>query len=145
MSPLPERVVLDTNVVLDAWWFDDPATRALRQAIEAGRLRWLLTAAMVAEACDVLGRSAFAHDAHRCGRVLSSMDLFAEQVDLAVGASALRCRDPDDQIFLDLAVALRPCWLISRDGALLTLASRAGGWSCRIVTPATWAAQQGTA
>lgn len=142
VPPAPGRVVLDTNVVLDAWWFDDPATRKLRSAIEAGRQQWLLTTAMVAEARDVLQRPPFAHHADRCERVLLSIDRFAEHRDAPASAASLRCHDPDDQIFLDLALALRPCWLLSRDAALLTLAGRADAWSCRIATPAVWAEQR---
>ena len=114
MAPLPERAVLDTNVVLDAWWFDDPATRTLRGAIEAGRLRWLLTAAMVVEARDVLERPPFASHSGRCERVLFGMIHLAEHQGEPGGTPSLRCRDPDDQIFLDLAVSVRPCWLLSK-------------------------------
>lgn len=136
--PSPERVVLDTNAVLDAWWFDDAATRALRNAIETGRLWWLLTDAMAGEVSEVLARSPFCADIHRCKHTLSSIDMLGRRVCAPGAIAGLSCADPDDQIFVDLAVAARPCWLVSRDRAVLSLANRALAWSCRIVTPARW-------
>ena len=40
------KFVLDTNIVLDLWVFDDPQAVPLREALSAGALRWLATAAM---------------------------------------------------------------------------------------------------
>ena len=39
-------VVLDTNIVLDLFIFADPATPALRAALEAKSLRWIATQVM---------------------------------------------------------------------------------------------------
>ncbi|MDD4945107.1 MAG: PIN domain-containing protein, partial [Rhodoferax sp.] len=44
-TPLP-KVVLDTNIVLDAFVFDDPAARPLKQALAAHQLQWVATKAM---------------------------------------------------------------------------------------------------
>jgi len=38
--------VLDTNIVLDLWVFDEPRAEALRLSVEAGHTHWLATAAM---------------------------------------------------------------------------------------------------
>jgi hypothetical protein len=38
--------VLDTNIVLDLWVFDDPRTQGLRTALYQRRLHWIATAAM---------------------------------------------------------------------------------------------------
>jgi len=37
----------------------------------------------------------------------------------------LRCKDPDDQVFIDLALHVGAKWLFSKDAALLKLAGRA--------------------
>jgi predicted nucleic acid-binding protein len=52
-----------------------------------------------------------------------------------------RCRDADDQKFLDLAFALGARWLFSRDRALLELAKSASTLGLEILTPAMWSAR----
>ncbi|OYZ34873.1 MAG: PIN domain-containing protein, partial [Polynucleobacter sp. 16-46-70] len=47
------------------------------------------------------------------------------QDDSSLPQAPWTCADADDQIFLDLAFQLKPAILISKDNALLTLASRA--------------------
>ena len=37
MKPLHPRAVIDTNVLLDFWVFDDAAARPLRAAVESGQ------------------------------------------------------------------------------------------------------------
>jgi hypothetical protein len=55
----------------------------------------------------------------------------------------LPCTDPADQKFIDLAVAERAQWLLSRDKALLRLARLAGKrFALRIGTPETWLSAQ---
>ena len=50
-----------------------------------------------------------------------------------------RCRDPDDQKFLDLATRVRARWLLSRDDHLLVLAKRARRDGLfAILTPSEW-------
>jgi hypothetical protein len=39
----PVRRVLDTNIVLDLWVFDEPKAEALRVSVETGRTHWLAT------------------------------------------------------------------------------------------------------
>jgi len=51
-----------------------------------------------------------------------------------------RCRDPDDQKFLELAQACGAQWLLSRDRELLKLARRTRrGHGFDILTPQAWA------
>ena len=51
---------------------------------------------------------------------------------------ALVCRDPADQMFIDLALGCPPCWLVSRDKALLALRRRATARGVVIAPPALW-------
>jgi len=53
----------------------------------------------------------------------------------------LICRDPDDQMFIDLAVEAKARWLISRDRAVLALAKRARAFGVEILTPEAWTRQ----
>ena len=136
-EPRSHRYVLDTNVVLDLFVFQDPRCQPLADKLERGMCRWYATACMRAEFDDVLGRPAFA-------RWHAQRDSFALQwarwaviVDPAAPPEpALRCGDSDDQMFLDLAVALQPCGLLTRDHELLRLAGAAAALGVQIATPA---------
>ena len=49
-----QAVVIDTNIVLDLWVYQDPATPALLTALQQGQLRWLATPPMREELLRVL-------------------------------------------------------------------------------------------
>jgi predicted nucleic acid-binding protein len=51
---------------------------------------------------------------------------------------ALHCTDPDDQVFIDLALVAGARWLVTQDRALLRLARRAALRGVVIVPPARW-------
>lgn len=119
-------LVLDTNIVLDLFLFHDPATHALQRAMEQGQLQWVATAPMREELARVLGYSAIV-------KCLSQHTVLAEQVLAAFDAQALivavapkasvTCQDPDDQMFIDLAVTHRAT-LLSKDKAVLCMKKR---------------------
>lgn len=117
-------LVLDTNVVLDAFLFEDRRTAALRGLLREGRVHWIATTAMRDELERVLAYPRIVAQLEKRGRaapeVLSAFDAGARMVD-AAAPCGIRCADADDQPFLDLAVA-RGCGLLSRDKALLSLA-----------------------
>ena len=50
-----QTLVIDTNIVLDMWVFDDPRSRPLNEALQSGGLRWLASAEMREELLRVLG------------------------------------------------------------------------------------------
>jgi putative PIN family toxin of toxin-antitoxin system len=122
MTPL----VLDTNIVLDVFVFDDEAAQPLRDQLVAGRLRWLATAAMRDELERVLAypqivpRLAFRGLA--AADVLAAFDRHVTPVECAPKAP-VTCKDPDDQKFIDLAVHERAL-LLSKDGAVLSMSKR---------------------
>ena len=133
-------VVLDTNVVLDWLVFRNPGSAPLIQAIEDGRLRWLVTDAMRDELAHVLGRGALDAWTPDHIKLWKSWRRLSETVicpDLAGDALRLRCSDPDDQKFIDLALA-QAQWLISRDRAVLRLARRAQRLGVRVAVPEHW-------
>lgn len=136
-GPLP--VVLDTNVVLDWLVFDDAAVRPLAAALEAGQLRWLRSDAMAGELARVLDYPAVQQRLTDRDAVLARAQALAVHVPAAAPAPlTLRCADPDDQCFIDLALAHAGCWLISRDKALLALRPRALARGVRVATPRHW-------
>lgn len=131
------RAVLDTQVVLDWLVFRDVGTRAMAQAVENGSLRWLASQAMLDEIEHVLDRGVGA--ARRPDR--DAIRSTCRRLVLAVGAAAnatLRCTDPDDQMFVDLALEREARWLFTRDKALLRLARRARDRGVIVVRPAQW-------
>lgn len=119
-------VVLDTNIVLDAFVFDDPQARTLKSALAAGQLEWVATKAMRDELARVLcypkivPRMAF-YQVTAC-HVLAQFDGQATLVDTAPKAS-VTCRDADDQKFIDLAVS-HQALLLSKDQAVLCMRKR---------------------
>ncbi|MCA3239430.1 MAG: putative toxin-antitoxin system toxin component, PIN family [Curvibacter sp.] len=119
-------IVLDTNVVLDLLLFDDPATPALQQALDDGALRWIATPVMREELARVLLYphlvTRLDHDHLTAADVLAAFDRQAQVLDVAPRAPMV-CRDPDDQKFIDLAVAHRAA-LLSKDHAVLKLKKR---------------------
>ncbi|MDI1272948.1 putative toxin-antitoxin system toxin component, PIN family [Polaromonas sp.] len=119
-------VVLDTNIVLDLFVFDDPAARALKSAVITGQLHWLATAAMRVELARVLDYPQVAKRMTRDGlvgaQVLLAFDTRARIVAAAPKAP-VTCSDTDDQIFIDLAVA-HQAWLLSKDRAVLCMKKR---------------------
>ena len=120
------QLVIDTNVVLDLLVFGDPGARPLHEGLEAGTLHWVATAAMREELARVLAypklapRVAF----HRGGAdsVLADFDRHARLVEAPLRAE-VTCGDPDDQKFIDLAVA-HGCLLLSKDDEVLRMRKR---------------------
>jgi predicted nucleic acid-binding protein len=143
-SRVPE-VVLDTNVALALWLFCDPTLAALRLALEAGRLRWVVSPALLNELSHEIRPS-------RCERYGCTVEAVRARMRCVVqtrvpDASAshsltrgLRCTDPKDQMFIDLAAARRVPWLLSRDRAVLKLRRKALALGLRICTPEAWVA-----
>ena len=120
-----DKVVLDTNVVLDLWLFDDPRFAGLAQALSHS-LRWVATAEMREELSRVLR---YEHVMRLCEqRGVQAEELLRRFDELAllcpVAAKApYTCKDPDDQKFIDLAVAQKAT-LYSKDKYVLALRNR---------------------
>jgi putative PIN family toxin of toxin-antitoxin system len=120
------NIVLDTNIVLDLFIFADPATPALRAALEAKALHWIATQAMRDELERVL---AYSHIVPRMAyykitaqEVLAQFDAQVRLADVAPKARYV-CKDADDQKFIDLAVAHQAV-LLSKDHHVLRLGKR---------------------
>jgi predicted nucleic acid-binding protein len=122
----PVAVVIDTNIVLDLLLFADPSTAALQAALAAGQCTWLATGAMRDELVRVLTYPALAAPMAARGldadAVLSGFDRMST-LQAAAPSCPIRCSDPDDQGFIDLAVAHRAV-LLSKDKAVLRLRRR---------------------
>jgi putative PIN family toxin of toxin-antitoxin system len=128
-------VVLDTNATLDWLVFRDKAATVLGTAIEDRQLIWLATPAMRQEFDEVLSRAALAPWRSQERDAAAAWQKLARMSEGEPLPGPLRCRDPDDQVFIDMALQWRSAWLITRDRALLALALRAHAWGLNIATP----------
>ena len=119
-------IVLDTNIVLDTFVFNDPAAEPIRQALANNKLDWLATQAMRDELARVL---AYPKIAARLAfykltveDVLAKFDNHAHLVEVAPKAS-VTCSDADDQKFIDLAVQ-HCALLLSKDRDVISMKKR---------------------
>lgn len=122
----PPCVVIDTQSVLDWCFFEHPVCRTWLSARQTGAWRWIATPAMRAELACVLERGIAGHWPHTPAEVLAFFDRWVELRPAPVPPLAPwpRCRDRDDQKFIDLALLAGARWLVSRDKAVLKLARR---------------------
>ncbi|MFN5403585.1 MAG: putative toxin-antitoxin system toxin component, PIN family [Burkholderiales bacterium] len=125
-KPSAQAWVIDTNIVLDLWLFEDPATIPLRAALQSGAISHLATASMRDELERVL---TYPHLVKRMAKSsIQAQDIlnrFDEYLLAAAPATkaACTCKDPDDQKFIDLAVA-HAVPLLSKDNAILCMKKR---------------------
>ena len=145
MNTAAPRIVLDTNACLDLWVFGDPRAAVLLAALRDGAVQAVTNAACRDEWLHVLHYprlrlTAPARDAHA-----GAYDAMVQCLDDGVAASPAgvtlpRCADPDDQKFLQLALASGARWLVSRDGDVLALGHRTRRDGLfAILSPQAWA------
>jgi len=120
------RAVLDTQVWLDWLVFDDPSAAPIREAQAAGRVEIVIDAACEAELVRVLAYDLgkYSLDADAQLQCIARCRSVARRVPAGSSAALPRCRDPDDQKFLELAASAGAQCLISKDQAVLELAPR---------------------
>jgi predicted nucleic acid-binding protein len=139
-------IILDTNVVLDWLVFEHASGLAIGRAVTEGEVRWIASPPMQEELVDVLGRllvqPTLVRWSERHGPAVSTMETWIHPVQapgpLPYG-ERLRCTDPDDQCFIDLAISRRTPSLLTRDHALRRLARRARPLGVAVLTPEAWA------
>ncbi len=127
-------VVLDTNIVLDIYLFQDPRTAPLREQLQSKQLVWIATQHMRNELERVI---AYTHIAAKLAfyqktaeDILQAFDQSAQLTQAPAAKAPYTCKDADDQVFIDLACHLastRPkqtVHLISKDKAVLSMRKR---------------------
>lgn len=135
------QVVIDTQSVLDCWYFGDPRYACWSVALTQGGWRWAATEAMRQELGWVLEKGFGPRWPGDAAATLAAFDRLAQLRPAPVLplAGRLRCSDPDDQKFIDLAVSIGGCHLVTRDRALLKLGRKAlAGHGVQVCTPASW-------
>ncbi|HEX7816891.1 putative toxin-antitoxin system toxin component, PIN family [Dyella sp.] len=141
--PFIPRLVLDTNVCLDAFVFEDPSAMTLSRLIACGGVHAFTDAACREEWLRVLTYPQFALGLDRQREMVAKFDAhlrYVPETDRMRSAVTLPiCKDTDDQKFMELALAVGAQWLISKDNELLKLGRRTlreAGFA--IVTLADW-------
>ena len=126
VPPLLPALVLDTNIVLDVFVFNDAAAQPVREALAAGHWDWIATPPMRVELERVLGypqivpRLVFYQLS--AADVLAQFDAHARLLPVPAKAP-VTCSDADDQMFIDLTVAQRST-LLSKDKAVMSMQKR---------------------
>ncbi len=151
MSDAAERVggmatptcVIDTNVALDLWLFEQPSVAGLTAALAKGSIQALATVAMRAELLHVLQRGSLAGhwlERRSASDVLTAWDghVAIAATDRPVPGPRPLCTDPDDQIFIDLALATHATWLFTRDRAVLKLGRQLRPFGLTVGAPEDW-------
>jgi putative PIN family toxin of toxin-antitoxin system len=129
-------VVVDTNVWLDLFLFEDAAAAALAAALAGGHVRAVRNQAIDTELRDILARPLLvARCAPEALRERLEKWLLATTCLEAVEAAPWQCRDPQDQKFLDLAYIAKASYLFTKDRALLDVDRKSRHAGLRILEP----------
>lgn len=121
-----KTVVLDTNILLDIFVFNDHRASELKQALLNQEIYAPASQKTIAELADVIGRPIFNLNNTQQDQILKQWHSLASLLsDDTLASAPWSCEDEDDQIFLDLAYKLKPAVLISKDNALLKLSKKA--------------------
>jgi putative PIN family toxin of toxin-antitoxin system len=147
---MPLRLVLDTNIWLDWLVFDDPAVAPVKAAVAAGRAEIVMDEAGEAELARVLaypfGSKTLAPEAQAVCLAECRRTSLRDEGKGKGNRLLPVCSDPDDQKFLELALACGAAFLVTRDRDLLELARhRDRPLPYRIVTPQQLRAMMGDA
>ena len=119
------RVVLDTNVLLSALVFTGGVMARFRSLWVTERIQPYASKETIQELIRVLANNKFKLDVADQEGLLADYLPFAQVADAPVNvvkASLPICRDPKDQMFLDLAVTAKVNYLVTGDQDLLVLA-----------------------
>lgn len=137
---LPRRLVLDTNVCLDLFVFNDPRRAELLSAMESGAVEAITRADCRDEYLVVLHYPHLPLDDDTRPACAARFDALIKVVAPPVSGTRLPvCSDRDDQKFLELARDAGAHTLITKDKALLKLARKlAKAGMFQIVQPDSW-------
>jgi putative PIN family toxin of toxin-antitoxin system len=118
------KVVLDTNILLDLFYFKDQSVEGLLNGLVAHKITAYTCADIWAELEEVLARKPFNQTWEQIKAIRDLNSSLFEWLTPVVKRSGIKCSDPDDQIFIELAVTVAPCYLITKDKDLLRLSKR---------------------
>ena len=115
------RVVCDTNTVVSALLFEHGRLSWLREHWRGDGVAVLVSRPTVEELIRVLAYPKFTLDKSAIDALLADYLPFTEPVVVSPLARAPKCRDKNDQMFVDLAIRGQADVLITGDRALLAM------------------------
>jgi putative PIN family toxin of toxin-antitoxin system len=126
LTDIKPRLVLDTNVILDLLVFKDPTAELIRHLLDAKLVDAVRSEASMLELIDVIQRPTFKLSREEQDIILQAWESVTRLLENeAMEPAPFTCRDPDDQIFLDMAYSIRPALLLSKDLLVLELGASA--------------------
>jgi uncharacterized protein len=140
----PPLIVIDTQSLFDWMVFRNPACARWDAALGGSSWEWIFTSEMRAEFDFVAAKGFGPRWPVDVEAIAATWSRHGHRVDAPAppgAADRLHCTDPDDQKFIDLAVAAGAHSLVTRDKALLRLARKAlERHGLRVCRPEAWAA-----
>ncbi|WP_085314618.1 putative toxin-antitoxin system toxin component, PIN family [Derxia lacustris] len=134
----PPRIVLDTNIWLDLYVFADPRSAPIAAALAAGTVRVPISPGCFDELCAVVDYRKWDGLIADRPAVVARVAAATERMEVRSDPALPRCTDPDDQKFVELALASGARWLVTKDKALLRLAKRLRPRGCEVLRPEQW-------
>jgi uncharacterized protein len=138
---LKPNIVLDTNVVLNAFFFQEEYSNRIIPSLFK-TYQWVSTPWMQQEAVRVANSYALKKYAsiEKTTALSNSFKQHAVLIDDYVLSNhitngLIRCRDTDDQIFLNLALHTKATLILTLDRDLLKLKKRAQTFGLSIIEP----------
>ncbi|MDA3914092.1 putative toxin-antitoxin system toxin component, PIN family [Oleiagrimonas sp.] len=142
-----ERMVLDTNVVLDLLIFRDAGCEILMAQLQQGACRAITRSDCRDEFIRVLQYPQLALAVNRRVQALEAFDALHDVVPPmhdapGAGPGLPQCSDPDDQKFLEVASAAGVDTLLSKDKAVLKVArGMRRAVNIEVLSPQAWKAR----
>jgi uncharacterized protein len=133
------RLVLDTNVVLDLFHWGNVDAVPIMAALEAGQIECLADRRTLDELQRVLTYPQLKLTPEMIVDRYQRYSSLVQMIDEGEAPPLPRCKDRDDQMFLELAARANADVLVSKDKALLKLRGRTK-LGFQILKPATAAA-----
>jgi len=140
-----QLIVIDTQSLFDWMVFGNPVCAAWSAALGGPTWEWIFTSEMRSEFDFVAAKGFGERWPVDADKLAATWARHGRAVDVPAppgAAQRLHCTDPDDQKFIDLAIAARAHTLVTRDKALLKLARQAlARHGLRVLRPETWSGE----
>lgn len=118
------KLVIDTNILLDWFVFQNPSVKSLITALQASQAKWLATEPMLEELNRVLHYPLLLAWKSDLKAIEGLIKTYVCLCSVPKETAPTFCADPDDQKYLDLAWTAQANRLLSKDKLLIKAARR---------------------